>query len=155
MHPSEASIYYNMRKGTGVFRPVFEGDLIDLGDRELEIIHIPGHTPGSITVLDRKNRCIIGGDPIQCHGQIYMFGIHRELYSYIYGLRKIMERQDYDLIFPSHADLTVSRDIIPELIGGAEAILEHRCSGKPITRHGVEVIAYSVGKNILLCERVQ
>ena len=41
--------------------PLKEGDIIDLGDRPLEIIDNPGHTPGSIAILDVKNRVLIGG----------------------------------------------------------------------------------------------
>ena len=153
MHPSEASVYYKMWKGTGSFLPVYDGDIIDLGERELEIVHVPGHTPGSITVLDRKNRCLIGGDPIQCHGQIYMFGIHRDLHSYVYGLKKVDSRDDFDLIYSSHSDLLVPRDVIPELISAAEEIIAGKGSGRLITVHGTEVMAYEAGRNVLLCEK--
>lgn len=153
MHPSEASVYYNLRKGAGDFLPVYDGDILDLGGRELEIVHVPGHTPGSITVLDRDHRCLIGGDPIQCHGQIYMFGIHRDLRSYICGLRKVMSRSDFDLIYPSHSDLPAGRGVIPELISGAEAVLSGCAEGRVISVHGTEVMAYDAGRNVLLCDR--
>ncbi|MDO5139065.1 MAG: MBL fold metallo-hydrolase, partial [Oscillospiraceae bacterium] len=55
MHPSEAFFYHDHSKH-GKILPVFDGDVINLGDRAIEVIHIPGHTPGSITVLDRENR---------------------------------------------------------------------------------------------------
>ena len=152
MHPSEASVYYKLRKGTGEFIPVYGGDVIDLGNRKLEIVHLPGHTPGSITVLDRTNGCLIGGDPIQCSGQIYMFGIHRDLHSYIHALKRLSARTDFSLIHPSHADLSVSRDVIPELIAGAEEILRGNGRGSIITVHGTEVMACDVGRNILLCD---
>lgn len=153
MHPSEASTYYKLHKGTGDFIPVYDGDVIDLGDRALEIVHIPGHTPGSITVLDRKNACLIGGDPIQGHGQIYMFGIHRDLHSYVYSLKKVMRRDDFTMIYPSHADLPVGRDVISELIAGAEDIISGGGSAESISMHGTEVMAYNVGRNILLCDK--
>ena len=152
MHPSEAIVYYNLNGGTGEMQPVYDGDLMDLGDRPLEIVHVPGHTPGSITILDRKNRCLIGGDPIQCHGQIYMFGMHRDLHSYIHSLKKLMTRKDFDLIYPSHADLRVERDVIPELIDGARTVLDGRASRKKINMHGKEVVAAEAGRNILLCD---
>ena len=41
-----------------------QGDIIDLGDRPLKIIDIPGHTPGSIAILDVKNRVLISGDSV-------------------------------------------------------------------------------------------
>ena len=152
MHPSESVVYYNLNGGTGSFQPVYDGDITDLGARKLEIVHIPGHTPGSISILDRNNRCLIGGDPIQCHGRIYMFGIHRDLHSYIYSLQKIMKRPDFERIYPSHADLLVDRDVLPELIAGAEAVLTGKARGEPVTVHGKQVAAFETGSHILLCD---
>ena len=120
MHPSEAAFYRNSQNGTGTIMPVFDGDVIDLGGRELEIIHLPGHTPGSITVLDKQNRCLIGGDPIQEDGEIFMFGPHRDMDAYIAGLERLMLRDDFDWIYPSHAKEKVSRDVIVPLIDGAK-----------------------------------
>ena len=78
MHPDEEPVYRRGGRG-GVIRPLRDGDVLDLGGRELRIIHLPGHTPGSIAVLDVNNRVLISGDPIQAHGRIYMFGAHRDL----------------------------------------------------------------------------
>jgi glyoxylase-like metal-dependent hydrolase (beta-lactamase superfamily II) len=39
-----------------------EGDKIFLGDDELEVIHAPGHSPGSICFYCKKQHFIIGGD---------------------------------------------------------------------------------------------
>ena len=49
-------------KSVPEFVTVDEGDVIDLGDRKLEIFFTPGHTPGSICPLDRKNRIHFSGD---------------------------------------------------------------------------------------------
>lgn len=51
LHPAE-EVNYRRGGGTGTIIPIREGDTLDLGGRELEIIHLPGHTPGSIAVLD-------------------------------------------------------------------------------------------------------
>ena len=43
--------------------PVYDGDIFDLGGGvQLEVIHVPGHTVGSIVLLDRKNRLLFSGD---------------------------------------------------------------------------------------------
>lgn len=41
-----------------------EGDVIDLGDRAFEVLHLPGHSPGSIGLYDRANRVLFGGDAV-------------------------------------------------------------------------------------------
>ena len=46
--------------------PLFEGDRIDLGDKMIEVIDVPGHTAGEIVLLDRSARCLYGGDACNC-----------------------------------------------------------------------------------------
>lgn len=41
-----------------------EGDVIDLGDRALEVMHLPGHSPGSIGLWDGAARRLFSGDTI-------------------------------------------------------------------------------------------
>lgn len=36
--------------------------MLDLGDREVTILHVPGHSPGHIAVHDPLNRALIIGD---------------------------------------------------------------------------------------------
>ena len=45
-------------------RELREGDVIDLGDRALHVLHLPGHSPGSIGLHDRANRTLFAGDVI-------------------------------------------------------------------------------------------
>ncbi|MBZ9740092.1 MULTISPECIES: MBL fold metallo-hydrolase [unclassified Mesorhizobium] len=41
-----------------------EGDRIETGDRSLRILHLPGHSPGSIGLLDEENGDFFAGDAI-------------------------------------------------------------------------------------------
>ena len=152
MHPSEGFYYYTLQKMTGSMLPVWDGARMDLGGRPLEIIHLPGHTPGSVTVLDRNSRSLIGGDPIQLHGTIYMQGMHRDFHSYVCSLRRLSARDDFDCIYPSHADLRVEREVIPRLIDGAERILAGSVPGERRTVHGKEILACDIGENVFLCD---
>jgi glyoxylase-like metal-dependent hydrolase (beta-lactamase superfamily II) len=43
---------------------VDDGAKVSLGDRELEIVSVPGHTPGSIVVLDPASGILFTGDSI-------------------------------------------------------------------------------------------
>ncbi len=42
--------------------PLFHGDMIDLGGIELEVLETPGHSLGSICLLDRRNGLLFTGD---------------------------------------------------------------------------------------------
>lgn len=41
-----------------------EGDVVSLGDRRLEVLHLPGHSPGCIGLIDRENGLFFAGDAI-------------------------------------------------------------------------------------------
>lgn len=41
-----------------------EGDRIDLGDRAFTVLHLPGHSPGGIGLLDERDGLFLTGDAI-------------------------------------------------------------------------------------------
>jgi glyoxylase-like metal-dependent hydrolase (beta-lactamase superfamily II) len=43
---------------------VGEGDVIDLGDRAFEVLHVPGHSPGSIALFEPRTQILFSGDAI-------------------------------------------------------------------------------------------
>ena len=45
-----------------------EGDVLNIGGMELEVIHTPGHTPGSICLYNRKDGILFTGDTIFANG---------------------------------------------------------------------------------------
>jgi glyoxylase-like metal-dependent hydrolase (beta-lactamase superfamily II) len=45
-------------------RQLEEGDVIDLGDRALEVMHLPGHSPGSIGLWEHRSGILFSGDAI-------------------------------------------------------------------------------------------
>ncbi len=153
MHPAEEPVYRRSGK-PGTILPVREGDALNLGDRELRIIHLPGHTPGSIAVLDVQNKVLISGDPIQAHGRIFMFGDHRNMQDYIASLEHLEAFTDqFDEIWPSHADIPVSPAVIRKLHDGAQAVLDGAVQGKPAELFGQSIVVYDLGFCTLLCGR--
>ena len=50
------------KKGNTEYIPLKDGDEIELGDKKLIVKNFPGHTPGSITLLDPAMRFIYAGD---------------------------------------------------------------------------------------------
>ena len=152
MHPAEASNYYNSQKRTGTMLPVWDGDVMDLGGRPLRIITLPGHTPGSIAVLDEKNRRIFTGDPVQ-NGRIFMFGVQREMHAYRHSLLKLQKYVDtFDEIYPSHGTCPVQPSLIMELYEAAGKILDGQLTGQKGNMFGNSVISYFVGPATFLCD---
>lgn len=45
-------------------RLLWDGDIVDLGDRQFEVIHTPGHSPGGIALWEAATGVLISGDII-------------------------------------------------------------------------------------------
>lgn len=43
---------------------VTEGDVVDIGSRSFEVLHLPGHSPGSIGLWEAKSGTLFSGDAI-------------------------------------------------------------------------------------------
>lgn len=153
MHPDEEPLC--RRNGLkGELLPLRDGDRLELGERPLRIFHLPGHTPGSIAVLDEKNRVLLSGDPIQRHGRIYLFGGHRDLRAYVRSLERLEGFTElFDEIWPSHAELPLEPSILPRLREGAQAVLDGKLPGTPTELHGCPIAAHDLGFCTLLCDR--
>lgn len=51
-------------------RMLEDGDRIDLGGRALTVLHLPGHTPGSIALLEERTGALYSGDIVYDGGLI-------------------------------------------------------------------------------------
>jgi len=78
---------------------------IKFGGFELEVIHTPGHTPGSICLFDRKSRTLFSGDTLfagGCFGRTDLTGgDEKELMK---SLEKI-KRLNYKVLCPGHDEI--------------------------------------------------
>ncbi len=91
----------------------------DLGGISFEVIHIPGHSPGSIALLDQKNKLLIGGDSVQ-EGPIFMHGEHRNLNAMIFSMEKLLKYlPSFDTILPSHHKMPLDSNYVQHVLDGA------------------------------------
>ena len=54
---------YNTPRTTAT-RTVDEGDTIDTGSRRFEVLHLPGHSPGSIGLWEKETGILFSGDAV-------------------------------------------------------------------------------------------
>ena len=52
------------QQGVAHVRHIDEGDEIDLGDRCFQVLHLPGHSPGSIGLWEERTGTLFSGDAI-------------------------------------------------------------------------------------------
>lgn len=145
IHPAEEENYRSAGgKGELVF--VEDGDVLELGGRPIEIVHLPGHTPGSIGLLDVNANVLISGDPIQ-DGSIFMFGPGRDLTQYVSGLARLEEKYSgrFTELWPAHGTFPVYPELIPQLRAGALRVLAGEVESTPHDFHGNALRRCDVG----------
>ena len=144
MSPTEEGNYKD-NNGACKIISIREGDVIDLGDRTLKVIDIPGHTPGSVAFLDEKYRVLVSGDSVQ-DGIIFMFGDKRDLNVYIESMKHLLEFDgQYDDIYAMHGSFPVKGELIGKLIEGAKQIQEGKASGTEVEVFGKKILKYDFG----------
>lgn len=62
-HPGWDAAHYRIAPAP-LTMPVGEGDTIDLGDRSFSVLHLPGHAPDQIALLDEADGLFFSGDAI-------------------------------------------------------------------------------------------
>lgn len=107
---------------------VKEGDIIDLGGREVEVIRFGGcHSPGSVAYLDKKYGILFTGDEMES-GQVLMQGEFRggnnsvELYRE--NLLHLKEYADqFDTICPPHNGSPMHAKVVDYFIENCDRIM--------------------------------
>jgi len=133
----------NTRYPNTKLKAINDGDVIDLGDRPLRIIHIPGHTKGSIAILDTKSRVLYSGDSVQ-KGHIYMFGDKRDPEKYAASLDKLIALEaEYDYIYASHDEFCIPNDYAKKVKSVWQGVLGGEMSFENIDLWGNQVKSYT------------
>jgi hydroxyacylglutathione hydrolase len=115
------------------------GYIFDLGNRILETIAIPGHSPGSIALLDKQNKWLFTGDTFSS-GTIWLHLMDSLPLS---GLRealvRLLERKgEFDIMYPAHGEiepLGLPPSLIADMVNGVDQILDGSVEGVPEQTH--------------------
>lgn len=94
---------------------VSEGFTIDLGNRMLEVISIPGHTPDAIGLWDKVNGLLWTGDTFY-QGAIWLFAKETNLSDYKSSIRRLAEMSSaLKHLLPAHNTPLVDPGLLVEL----------------------------------------
>ena len=106
--------------------PVDDGDVFDLGGRKVEVIGVPGHTRGTIVLLDREIKMVFSGDA--CNVNTLLFLPHStSIEEYKENLRHFKDFQPYfEVMYGGHGIQAVPKAIIDEAIELCTEIMEGR-----------------------------
>jgi glyoxylase-like metal-dependent hydrolase (beta-lactamase superfamily II) len=112
-----------------------DGDIFELGNRTLEVVTLPGHSVGSICLLDRATRSLFVGDSI--HAGVIWLQLDESLHlsQFHQNLQRIQGLGDqFDHIYPAHValdQLPLPKSILDDLVDGIGKILAGELVGEP------------------------
>ena len=92
-----------------------DGDVIGLGDRSLQVLHLPGHTPGSINLYDPEARHLFTGDVLYDGGLIDTC-VGSDIDAYLATMRQLLE-VPVERAFPGHGQILGSADVQRVAVG--------------------------------------
>ena len=102
LHPAEWADYRRARGEAMVLHPLEEGMALELGERTLEVLHLPGHTQGSVALLDRANRLLFSGDTVMAQ-PVFLFTPSSSPTHYRSSLQRLQALScAYDMVYPCH-----------------------------------------------------
>lgn len=86
---------------------IFAGDVISLGDRQLTVMHMPGHSRGSICLHDREHKILFSGDVVY-DGSMIDWLPYSNVSDYVVSCQRLMELVDRGLVekvLPGHFNM--------------------------------------------------
>ncbi|MBR2989972.1 MAG: MBL fold metallo-hydrolase [Solobacterium sp.] len=127
--------------------PLYDGDVIDLGDRTLEVIGVPGHTYGTLVFLDRKERILFSGDACNINTLLGLKG-STSIEQYLESLHHLKTYEDaYDVMYGGHGRNTVDRSIVDDAIAMCERILAGTDDAEPAVNMDGKTVYYGSAHN--------
>ncbi|RFA34346.1 MBL fold metallo-hydrolase [Virgibacillus dokdonensis] len=92
-----------------------DGDMIELGNRQLIIYHTPGHSPGHIVLYDTTQGYLFTGDLLYDQTPIYAFYPSTNPVDLVMSLEKISNIDGVKKVFGSHNTLGLDASILQEV----------------------------------------
>ena len=88
---------------------VTHGDVIDLGDRAFEVIHLPGHTPGSAALFEAATGTVFTGDVLY-DGELLDELPESDVGDYVRSMRRLVAL-DVRVAYPGHEQPLSGADV--------------------------------------------
>jgi glyoxylase-like metal-dependent hydrolase (beta-lactamase superfamily II) len=110
---------------------IHDGDRIDLGERSLEVIATPGHTPDALSLLDRSNGLLFTGDTYY-PAPIWLFRPETDLAAYENSVRKLVSlAPQIKLVLGAHNIPVASPSVLPRLLAAFEDVRAGKVAPSP------------------------
>jgi len=128
---------------------------IDLGDRRLSVVPLPGHSPGHIGLIDPATATLYGGDVIHFDRGLYIHFEDSDIDEYIESLRRVRTlREDgaFETLATSHNEPLSGSDLslIDELLTGLREIRDGERAAEIVETDWGTAHSYRIGGSEVL-----
>lgn len=118
-----------------------DSDQIELGDRILQVIAAPGHTPDSIALLDEKNGLLFTGDTFY-PGPIFLYRPETDMDAYVASVKKLAALAPrLQLLLPAHNEPVAEPSYLSRVVEAIEQVRNGKVKGTP--RDGKQEYSFS------------
>src|SRR2546430_16823977 len=101
---------------------IHDGFKINLGDRTLEILSTPGHTPDAISLLDRNNGLLFTGDTYY-PAPIWLFRPETDLDAYVASVTRLAAlASQLKTVLGAHNIPVADPSVLPSLVAAFESV---------------------------------
>lgn len=112
-----------------------DGDILDLGGRNIQVVHTPGHSPGHCCFYEPERKYLFSGDLIY-KGCLYAFYPTTDPQLFYRSVKRVRQ-YDIQKVMPGHHSLDIPASLIADIENGF-AMLE----GKKQLRQGAGLFEF-------------
>lgn len=123
--PWDASKFVPMEPGIQVHRELVHGDTVE----DLQIVHLPGHCPGCIAILDKEDgRCFCGDVVYADKCSLVHFDSSDEdrFLESIDNLKRMAQSSEFRIAFPGHYGILSAKQVIAMCQKNRKSILKEQ-----------------------------
>lgn len=104
---------------------MYDGDTFDIGERQIKVIASPGHSKGSVCLLEKARKTLYTGDTVCARGILLSLDYSCSVEEYLSSVKKLWEMSGlFTEMHPGHHETPLCVQIIEKFIRCAQSIID-------------------------------
>ena len=102
INPADTTLIGRQNPYKGKINFLSDGEIIDLGGRQIEVLFTPGHTSGSTTFFDKERHYGFSGDAFGSSNLLLFGGTFKQLIATTTRTAEYMQKNGIEKLYPGH-----------------------------------------------------